>query len=179
MAAITLPGRRSGPLRRLLRYASVSVVSTATGLTVLGLLVGVAGVPAVWANVVATAVGTVPSFELNRRFVWCVRGERPRLAQIVPFCLLSFSGLVVSSVAVHVAGDATAADSRLVHTAAVELGNVAAYGALWVVQFLLCDRLLFRRAPAPADSQPAFSGGPRHDQAGAVDWEHDHHGSRS
>ena len=54
---------------KLLRYAAVSAVSTATSLTVLALLVGVVNAPAGWANVAATAIGTVPSFELNRRWV--------------------------------------------------------------------------------------------------------------
>ena len=36
----------------------------------LTLLVGTDAVTAGWANVIATGVGTVPSFELNRRWVW-------------------------------------------------------------------------------------------------------------
>lgn len=145
--------RRPGPevrgrLLTLLRYASVSAIATATGLTVLGVLVGGFRFPSVWANVIATAVGTVPSFELNRRWVWR-RADRLRLNQLAPFCLLSFAGLVVSTLAVHLAADATALSSRTVHTTAVELANVAAYGALWIVQFVLCDRLLFGRRERP------------------------------
>jgi hypothetical protein len=60
-------------LAKLLRYAAVSAISTATSLTVLGLLVGLLNAPAGWANVAATAIGTVPSFELNRRWVWLKR----------------------------------------------------------------------------------------------------------
>jgi len=142
--AITLEDFRQGRLRHFAKYALVSVVATITSLTILGLLVGVFGWPSVWANVLATAIGTVPSFELNRRWVWSQRGQRPRLAQVVPFCALSLSGLLVSTFAVHVAGDATSSSGTLVHTAAVEAANFGSYGALWLVQFFLCDKVLFK-----------------------------------
>jgi putative flippase GtrA len=165
-------GPAIGPrIRRLVRYGSVSAISTATSLTLLGLLV-LFGWPAVVAHVVATAVGTVPSFELNRRWVWR-RGagqSRSFRRQILPYCLLSLVGLVLSSVAVHVAADATATSSRLLHTVAVESANIGTYGALWLIQFVVCDRILF--APSsdsydpgdahnPGDSHSAGPGGSR------------------
>ncbi|HVX21841.1 MAG TPA: GtrA family protein [Acidimicrobiales bacterium] len=140
---LTWPSRLNGRLAVWARYCAVSAVSTATGLTVLGLLVGVAGVGATVANVVATAVGTVPSFELNRRWVWAHDGKRSVTRQVLPFVALSFTGLLVSTVAVHLAAARTAGWSTGWHTAAVEAANVAAYGVLWVVQFFLLDRVLF------------------------------------
>ncbi|MCU1491952.1 MAG: hypothetical protein JWM85_3357 [Acidimicrobiaceae bacterium] len=137
------PSQRSR-IRRLAKYASVSLVSTATSLTILGVLVGGFGFPAVWANVIAIALGTVPSFELNRRWVWSLSGQRVRAGQVVPFCILSFSGLLISSVAVHVASAATTSASRVVHVGAVEFANIGSYGALWAVQFVLCEKVLFR-----------------------------------
>jgi putative flippase GtrA len=147
------PGRRdpveAGPSmwRRLVRYGSVSAIATTTSLLILGILV-LLGWPAVLANVVATAVGTVPSFELNRRWVWAQDGRRSLIGQVLPFCLLSFAGLVLSTVAVHIAADATVGSTRLVRTAAVESANVGTYGVLWLVQFFLCDRVLFARRAA-------------------------------
>jgi putative flippase GtrA len=142
--------RAPGRLAKLARYSAVSGVSTVTSLCVLALLVGVAGVDAVVANVLATAVGTVPSFELNRRWVWCDGTRRSVLRQVTPFCTLSFAGLVLSSLAVRVASARTIDLSRGWHTLAVEAANVSAYGALWVVQFVLLDRVLFRHAAGPA-----------------------------
>ena len=93
----------------------------------------------------ATAVGTVPSFELNRRWVWFDHSQRSLLRQVTPFCTLSFAGLVVSTLTVRAVSARTVDLSRGWHTLAVEAANVAAYGALWVVQFVLLDRVLFRR----------------------------------
>ena len=135
---------RRAAIGRFVRYSAVSAISTVTALSVLGVLVGVLAWPATWSNVVATAIGTIPSFELNRRWVWAHAGRRSILRQAVPYAALSFTGLVVSTIAVHLASDATASSTRLVHTAAVEMANVGAYGVLWLVQFALCDRVLFR-----------------------------------
>ena len=148
----------------MIRYGSVSAVSTATSLTLLGILVGLLSFPAVWANVVATTIATVPLFELNRRWVWAQRGQRSLLRQAMPYFLLSLTGLVISTFAVHLASDATTDASRLLHTAAVEMANVAAYGTLWIVQFVLCDRVLFRSPGVAADAADADD---RHDRAGA------------
>ncbi len=147
--------RRRGA--QLLRYSGASAVATTTSLTVLGLLVGVGHLPAVLANVVATAVGTVPSFELNRRWVWRRRGGAAGLRQVVPFCALSAAGLALSTVAVRVASAVTAGSGDGWHTLAVEGANAAAYGSLWVLQFFVLDRVLFRTPAtrtAPAAAPP-------------------------
>ena len=140
-----VPSLRHPLVARLVRYGSVSAISTVTSLTLLAVLVGVVGLGAIWSNVVATAVGTVPSFELNRRWVWSRGGGEVHPRQVVPYVVLSFTGLAVSTFAVHLASDATLGASRPVHTSIVELANLAAYGALWLVQFVLCDRILFKR----------------------------------
>jgi putative flippase GtrA len=149
---------RSVLLSRVVRYGSVSAISTVISLVILGLLVGVVGFPATWANVIATGVGTVPSFELNRRWVWAQRAHRSIMRQALPYALLSFAGLVISTYAIHLASDATGGSTRALHTAAVEMANLGSYGALWMVQFVLCDRALFpHRAQTPVSSHKDLS----------------------
>jgi putative flippase GtrA len=143
--ALNLTATKRAALRRFARYASVSIISTSTSLLILGLLVGVFDYSAIWSNVIATGIGTVPSFELNRRWVWSAGGPRSLIRQVLPFCALSFAGLVLSTISVHVAADATASSSRPLHTLAVETANFGSYGVLWLVQFVLCDRVLFRQ----------------------------------
>ena len=147
--------RQPGRIAQLLRYSAVSGISTVTSLTILGVLVGLFGVDAVVANVAATAVGTVPSFELNRRWVWFDQSQRSVLRQVTPFCTLSFAGLVLSTLTVRVVSARTVHLSRGWHTLAVEAANVTAYGALWVVQFVLLDRVLFRHHRGPGTALPS------------------------
>jgi putative flippase GtrA len=127
------------------RYGAVSLVATTTSLTVLGALVTLRWMTPGWANVVATGVGTIPSFELNRRWVWTKRGARSVATEVIPFALLSFAGLALSTVAVHVT--ATWADRAAIEswqrTGAVGLANMAAFGSLWITQFVILDRVLF------------------------------------
>jgi putative flippase GtrA len=137
-------------VRKLLRYAAVSMISTIVSLSILGGLVATRAMSAGWANVVATGVGTVPSFELNRRWVWNKGGRRSVLAEVVPFCALSFAGLGLSTAAVSAAAGwaASAGLGTTARTLAAETANVATYGTLWIAQFVLLDRVLFRVPPA-------------------------------
>jgi putative flippase GtrA len=137
-----------GTMRKWFRYAAVSVVATVTSLSILGVLVGLINAPAGWANVIATAVGTIPSFELNRRWVWGRQGKRSLAAEVGPFVTLSFVELVLSTIAVHLASTWVSGQPSLTRTIAVEAASVATFGSLWVLQFVVCDRALFRHRPA-------------------------------
>jgi putative flippase GtrA len=141
-------------LRKLARYATVSAISTSISMTILGVLVATSATTAGWANVIATSVGMVPSFELNRRWVWGKVGSRSLAAEVGPFCLLSFVALGLSTVAVSAAAGwaATSGLGPTARTVAAEAASVATFGTLWILQYVLLDRLLFR-AEGPA-AQP-------------------------
>src|SRR5205085_1611534 len=98
-----------------------------------------------WANVAATAVGTVPSFELNRRWVWHRHGTASTKREVIPFVALSAAGMVLSTLAVSFAGRWTdhAVLSGAGRTLAIQAANVAAFGTLWLAQFVILDRILF------------------------------------
>jgi putative flippase GtrA len=137
--------RRGTLLDRLARCMTVSVFTTLLSLSVLVGLTAGFGVTAWVANVVATAVGTVPSYELNRRWVWGRREQSSLSREVLPFWVLSFSGLVLSTVSVALADRWArhAALTGFARSAALVLANVGAFGVLWVAQFLLLDRVLF------------------------------------
>jgi putative flippase GtrA len=136
-----------GRLRQLLRYATVSMVATGISQVVLGVLVWTRATPAVWANIIATLAGVVPSFELNRRWVWGRTGRRSMAKEVVPFVALSATGLALSTLAVAVASRWAdlhhLADGT--RTITVQGANLFAFGVVWVAQFVLLDRVLFRR----------------------------------
>jgi putative flippase GtrA len=133
----------------LVRYAAVSAISTTVGLTCLALLVVVGHWPAGWANLMGTGLGTIPSFELNRRWVWHRHDRRSLAREVVPFCVLSLVELIASSLVVHAVAGWTARQGWPdgVRTVADLGSSVATYGALWVAQYVILDRALFARRP--------------------------------
>jgi putative flippase GtrA len=151
-------------LRRLVRYGAVSAVSSVLSLTVLGVLVATRTLPAGWANLVATAVGTFPSFELNRRWVWGRSGRRSILTEIGPFCAMTFAGLALSTIAVSFAAAFAVSSgfSGTMRTLVIEAANVAAWGTLWLAQFVVLDRVLFadRARLSPIAQEARIASGP-------------------
>jgi putative flippase GtrA len=140
-------------LHKLIRYAAVSVVSVTVAQTVLGVLVATRATSPVWANIVATAVATVPSFELNRRWVWRRSGGRSLGREVVPFALVTAIGLALSTLAVAFTSHVVDGSSTTTRTLAIQAASLSAFGVVWLCQFVLLDRVLFRgptgAAPTP------------------------------
>ena len=138
--------RRDPVLLRAVRSMGVSVATTLLSLTILGSLT-LWGVDAALANVIATVAGIGPSYSWNRRYAWRLDG-RGRAAEAVPFWTMCLLGLVASTLAVSRADAAVRAAGwhGMAASAAVLGANLATFGSLWVVQFLVLDRFLF--APA-------------------------------
>jgi putative flippase GtrA len=141
------------PVAKVLRYSGASVISVAVGLLVLGINIDVFHLSPTVANVVAIAVCTVPSFELNRRWVWRLHG-RSDAGQFIPFCLLSVAGLVLSTLAVRYAGEHSAGLANPWHTGVVDGANLFAYALLWVIRYFILDRVFVDRvAPDHPDQR--------------------------
>jgi len=130
---------------RVARCLSVSVLTTGISLTTLAVLTAGFAMTAWVANVVATALGTLVSYRLNRRWVWRRRDPSDPWREVLPFWVLSFAGLLASTVLVASA-DAWASAAHLdpaLRTAAVLVASVSGYAALWVAEFVLLERVLF------------------------------------
>src|SRR5262245_37297396 len=93
------PDRSARPLPKVLRYSAASIITTVITLLLLGVLL--LGVTAGWANLMAVGVGSVVSFELNRRWVWRQTDGRARWLQLLLFVCVSLVFLAVSGLAVH------------------------------------------------------------------------------
>lgn len=160
-------GHLAHRIGQLVRYGAVSIIATLTSTTVLGALVATATLTPGWANIVATGVGTVPSFELNRRWVWGRTGRRSITAEVGPFCVLAFAGLGLSTATVSAAGRwaSSAGLPTGGRTAVVLAANVAAFGSLWVLQFVVLDRVLFARRGPGRGSRAGGSGAASQDFA--------------
>jgi putative flippase GtrA len=133
---------------RLFRCMGVSVVSTVVSVSMLAATTAGFGLEAWIANVLATAVATVPSYHLNRRWTWGKTDASDLWREIMPFWLLSFAGLVLSTLAVALT-DSSLHGSHLgepLHTVVIVTAHLSGFGILWVAQFVLLERVLFRRA---------------------------------
>jgi putative flippase GtrA len=152
-APLLTRARADGLAQRVARCFSVSVVTTAISLATLAVLTARFEMAAWVANVVATALGTLVSYRLNRQWVWHRSDASDPWREIVPFWAMSFAGLLLSTVLVAGA-DAWAGAAHLdggLHTVAVLAASVSGYAALWVAEFLVLDRVLFAaKPPAPA-----------------------------
>ena len=122
----------------------VSVISTAVSFGVLALVFGVLHLGGEIASTVfANVVATVPSYFLNRMWVWGKGGRSHLMKEIVPFWVMSAIGIVVS-----IGGAAVARHIGKVHhlthlqqTAVVLLANLLSFGLFWVLKYMLYNRL--------------------------------------
>ena len=120
------------------RYSLVSVVAVAVSQLVLIICNGLLDWSPVASNVAAVSIGCVPSYTLNRSWVWGKRGRNHLWREVAPFWGLALVGLAFSTLLVHLA--ARWNDSTLVVSAA----NLSAFGILWVIKYLVLDAILFR-----------------------------------
>ena len=132
--------------QRFLKYTAVSGISVVVSEVALFLALHFVRSPT-WCNVIAVAVGTVPSYELNRKWAWGKSGKSHLWKEVAPFWAMSFLGLAVSTLAVYVveeqfidAGGAITFRQKLL----VAATNLAAFGVLWIGKFLIINHVLFR-----------------------------------
>jgi putative flippase GtrA len=135
---------RSPRGRRLIRYSMVSVVSVVINQVTLAALFGAVGWTARSANIAANCVATVPSYVLNRRWVWGKRGRSHIGREVAPFWALSFVGLALSTWSTDAAESAADHLSRLAQTVVVNGASLTAFGLLWIGKFVIFERVLFK-----------------------------------
>lgn len=143
---------------KMIRYTLISVICVAISVIVLGITVGLLHWTAGWANIFACAVGTIPSYELNRKWAWGKSGRGHLWREVVPFWALAFIGLAFSTYWA-VAAESLARHhhlSHLAHTMLVEGAVLTAYGVLWIGKFIIFNKILF--VHHPQDLEPALDG---------------------
>lgn len=149
--AAGLPGWRQ--LRKVVlrfgKFVGASVVSTAISqLTLMGVY-GLGGLDATLSGVCAFVAGAVPNFLINRRWAWRRSGRPEFVREVLPYLAVIVTGGLLST------GLITLADhwlqpvlaNRGFRTLALDGVYVASYGLLFVVKFVVLDRVVFRGEP--------------------------------
>ena len=142
-----------GSLRwKPVRYALVSAVAVPCCQVVLVICHALLELSAVTSNVVAVSVSSIPSYVLNRMWVWRKRGPNHLWKEVVPFWALALAGLALSTGVVSIA--AGWSDLTIVVMAA----NLTGFGVLWVFKYIVLDRVLFGQTtgshPVPWKDDP-------------------------
>ena len=92
----------------------------------------------------------IPSYILNRRWVWGKSGRSHCWREILPFWVMSLTGIGFALLHRHLAHNF--ADTHHLHhlarTVLVVGANVAAFGILWLLKFLILNRLFAQIAEA-------------------------------
>jgi putative flippase GtrA len=136
---------------KIIRYTLVSVISSLTSLVVLTIVFGVLRLwSEVFSSLFANVVAGVPSYILNRRWVWGKSGRSHIWREVVPFWVMSIIGILFALYTASLAH--SFANSHHLHhlarTALVVGANIAAFGILWLLKFIILNRLFAQIADA-------------------------------
>ena len=135
--------------RKLIRYGLVSIISALFTFTVLTVVYGVL---ALWTEVpsviVSNIVATFFNYFLNRRWVWGKSGRSSLLKEVLPFWIMSISGMVLALLTASLARQFSDTHhlNHLARTVVVVGANTFAFGVIWFVKFLILNRI-FRQFP--------------------------------
>ena len=132
--------------RKPVRYTMVSVIAVIIAQSVLLFCTIGLDMRPVPANLVAVTVGSIPSYMLNRIWVWGRRGNHQFMREVLPFWVMAFLGLAFSTLLVHFAS--LWSDAPIV----TSIANLTAFGSLWVIKYLVLDSVMFGRIDAALDA---------------------------
>ena len=126
-------------IHKFFKYSMTSVVGVVLGQSLIFLFASVLDWSWGWANVTAVALSTAPTYTLSRAWVWQKRGKSSLYAEVVPFWVMTFLGLLLSTIAVVILEHRYPENKILAN-----VGNVIGFGVLWLAKFFILDRILFK-----------------------------------
>lgn len=126
------------------RYSASSVIAGA--ISELAFLICYwLGTPPVVASVVAFAAGAVPNYILNRRWAWRRTGRADRIRELLPYAVIvvvtAAAAALMTTAADHWLRDRI--ESHVWQTLLVSATFLGTYGVMFVLKFVLFDRLVF------------------------------------
>jgi putative flippase GtrA len=137
--------------KKLIRFTSVSVISTVVSQGLILIFFGITRwMGVVEATVVANCLATVPAYNLNRRWTWGKTGKSHMVKEVLPFWGMSALGIAGSfffSLAAKaiVDGSYFVHDGHKVHhllaTLIVMFANFVAFAIFWVLKLLVFNRI--------------------------------------
>ena len=146
------PARGMGSLAKFLRYSMVSVVAVGISELVILVCAWLFHLSGVASNALGAAASTPAAFELNRKWAWGKTGKSHMWREVVPFWALTVAGLAASTVTVDIA-DRLAKSNHVVgldRALAIMGASLFAWGVVWVIKFVVFNRVVFANGHAEA-----------------------------
>ncbi len=117
------------------RYIAVSLINTMNHQGLLTLANSIWDWTGGWANVFAAGLAAIPAYLLSRAWVWEVSGKHNWRTEVMPFWVIAFIGMGVSTVFAEIADRVVGAGI------AVNLASLFGYFLVWIAKFFILDRL--------------------------------------
>jgi len=142
---------RSHQGKKLIRFTSVSVISTVVSQGLILILFGITRwMGVIEATLVANCLATIPAYNLNRRWTWGKTGKSHMVKEVLPFWGMSALG-IVGSFLFSLGAKGIVDGSYFVHNGThhhhwialliVMAANFIAFGIFWVLKLLVFNRI--------------------------------------
>jgi putative flippase GtrA len=155
----TLRARIDSPERRkFIKYALASVISVIVTQIILFFCYYALRLGGGLSAFIASSIAAVPSYYLNRSWVWRKSGKSHFMKEVLPFWVMVFIGLAFSF-ALGVVADVAGEDwtqNHVLRTLIVQGSNIGGFAFLWVLKFIIFNKILFIHHPQ--DLEPALDG---------------------
>jgi putative flippase GtrA len=130
--------------RKWVRYSMVSLISALISIVLITITYGILRLGSeVVCTLISNILAGIPNYFLNRRWVWKKGGRSHLWREVVPFWAMSIAGILfaifTASLAQHFSN--THHLQHLARTVVVVGANIVGFGILWVLKFLVFNRL--------------------------------------
>lgn len=135
--------------RKTARFAAVSAVAIVVSQVTSALCYGVFRWSSTSSQLAAFVSSTIPSYYLNRAWVWRKNGRSSLRREVIPFWSIGIAQLIVSLAFVRFAQGRVenATDSHALRTLGFLFNTLFIYGVMWVGKFFYFNKILFVHRP--------------------------------
>lgn len=144
--------------RKFIKYSLVSVISMAVTIVLTLFFYGFVHVNGNRTGFIASTIAAIPSYYLNRNWVWGKSGKSHFKKEVLPFWIMAFIGMGFSALVTGWVDDFAKGQTgaHWLRTIIVSGGPVLAFAILWVIKYVLFNRILFVHREDELD--PALDG---------------------
>jgi putative flippase GtrA len=131
-------------LRKLSTYFAGSVIAAGCSELALLLCYAVLHLPPALSAVIAWVCGAVPNYWLNRRWTWRRTGRADPRRELLPYVLIILGTLVLAAVVTRAVDGALSDSADATRTTLVAVAFLGVYVVMFLLRYLLLDRLFGR-----------------------------------